>query len=273
MISSITFTPSGGAAITLHSTAASSKRVVTRAEGLQGTPAIREIKTLRGQQSGAYVRSKFTEARLITLEGEIIGTNIEDSFDEFDAIEKSLYASIAVAGVLKWTRSTGGQALQVDCQLSSVQPLTLVGGSNLIQYQVSFTAPDPRVYDQSLTSVVSSNVTVAATGATCAYTNSGSIPSPPILRVYGGIVAPVVRLVSGGAGLTFSSTVAGGDYLEINTQNRTVKTNGSTNALSGLTASTSEWFDLPAGSDSVKLTGSSITGSPRLELDFRSAFT
>ena len=273
MISSITFTPSGGSPFTLHSTAASSKRVIVRAEGLQGTPAIREVKTLRGQQSGAYVRSKFTEARLITLEGEIIGSSIEDSFDEFDAVQKALYASISTAGVLKWTRSSSGQALQVDCQLTSVQPLTLVGGSNLIQYQVSLTAADPRVYDQSLTQVVSSTITVAATGATCAFTNSGSVPSPPVLRVYGGIVAPVVRLVSGGAGLTFSSTVSGGDYLEINTQNRTVRTNGSTNALTGLTASTSEWFDLSVGADSVQVTGSSISGSPRLELDFRSAFT
>ena len=166
MISSITFTPSGGSPFTLHSTASGSKRVVTRAEGLQGVAPIREVQALRGQQSGAYVRSKFTEARVITLEGEVIGSDIEDSFDEFDTITKALYASINTAGTLKWTRAAAGQALQADCQLASFQPLVLTDGGNLIQYQVNLVAPDPRVYDQTSTTSDTPTITNAATGAT-----------------------------------------------------------------------------------------------------------
>lgn len=273
MISSITFTPSGGSSFTLHSTAAGSKRVVVRAEGLQGTPPIREVKTLRGQQSGAYVRSKWTEARTITLEGEIIGSNIEDSFDEFDSISKAFYASISTPGLLKWTRSSSGETLQAECQLASLSPLVLTDGSNLLQYQVSLTAPDPRVYSQTQTTGTGNVVTNAATGNTCAFTNAGSIPTPPVLRIYGGIVAPVVRVTGSGAGLTFTSTVSSGDYLEINVQNRTVKTNGTINAISGLNAGVSDWFELPTGSGTVTLTGSSISGSPRVDLIYRSAWT
>lgn len=273
MISSITFTPSGGSPLTLHATTAGSKRVITRAEGLQGVAPIREVKSLRGQQQGGYIRSKFTEPRLITLEGEIIGANIEDSFDEFDAVTKGLYASISTAGTLKWTRSTAGQALQCDCQLASMAPLMLTDNTNLVQYQVTLVAGDPRVYDQASTTTDSSTITNAATGQTVATTNSGSVPSPPKLRVYGGIQAPVVRLVSGGAGLTFTNTVASGDYMEIDVANRTVKTNGTTNIISGLNAGVSEWFEIPAGSDSVKITGSSLTGgSPKLQVIYRSAW-
>lgn len=273
MISSITFTPSGGSPFTLHSTATGSKRVVTRAEGLQGVAPIREVQVLRGQQSGSYVRSKFTEARVITLEGEIIGSNIEDSFDEFDTVTKALYASINTAGTLRWTRSSAGQALQASCQLASFQPVVLTDGGNLLQYQVSLIASDPRVYDQSLTTTDSSTITNASSGATVAVTNNGSVPSPPTLRVYGGLQAPVVRLVSGGAGLTFTNTVASGDYMEIDVLNRTVKTNGTVSVISGLDAALSEWFELPAGSDSVKLTASSLTGgSPKLQVIYRSAW-
>jgi hypothetical protein len=273
MISTITLTPSGGSPFTIHAVTAGSKRVVTRAEGLQGVAPIREVRSNRGQQHGGYLRSKFTEPRLITLEGEIIGSNIEDSFDEFDTITKALYASINTAGTLKWTRSTAGQALQCDCQLASFQPLVLTDGGNMLQYQISLVAGDPRVYDQTETTTDSATVTNAATGATVATTNNGSVPSPPVLRVYGGIQAPVVRLVSGGAGLTFTNTVASGDYMEIDVKNRTAKTNGTTNVISGLNAGVSEWFDLPVGSDSVKITGSALTGgSPKLTVIYRSAW-
>lgn len=273
MISSITFTPSGGSPFTLHSLTAGSKRVITRAEGLQGTPPIREVKSFLGQQSGAAIRSKYLDARTITLEGEIIGTDIEDTFDSFDAISAAFNASIFTAGTLKWTRSTTGEALQVGCQLASLQPLVLTDGGNFIQYQVTFVAGDPRVYSQTETTGTGSVVTDAAAGNTCAFTNSGSISTPPTMRVYGGITNPVVRLTSGGAGLTFAGTVASGDYLEINVQRRTVKTNGTINSLSLLNAALSDWFELPTGSGTVKLTGSSITGSPRLDLIYRSAWT
>ena len=275
MISTLTFTPSGGSSTTLHSLVSGSKRVVTRIEGLQGTPSIREIKALRGQQQGAFVRSRYTDCRTITIEGEIIGTTIEDTFDEFDAISKSLYSSIGTAGTLRWTRDSAGQQLQCDCQLASVSPLAFTDSANLIQYQVTLVAADPRVYDQSLTTATGSVVTNAATGNTCSFTNSGSIPTPPIIRVYGQIVAPIVRLTSGGAGLTFTNTVSAGgsSYLEIDVQNRTVKSASGTNLISSLTAGASDWFELPTGTGTVTLTGSSISGSPRLDLLYRSAFT
>jgi hypothetical protein len=272
MISSITLTPPASSAVTLHSTAIGSKRVVTRAEGIQGTPPIREVKTLRGQQSGAVFRQKWLDARTITFEGEIVGSSIEDTFDELDAVQKAFNAVIPATGTLKWTRDASGQALQTEVQLGSFSPLVLTDGSNRVVYQVQLNAPDPRVYDQALTTNTGTTVTNAATGATCSFTNAGSYPTPPIMRVYGGVVAPVLRLPTG-AGLTFTSTVASGDYLEIDVFNRTVKTNGSINAISGLNAGISDWFELPTGSSTVKLTGSSISGSPRVDLIYRSAWT
>jgi len=276
MISTITFTPSGGSAITLHAVTSGAKRVVTRAEGLQGSPPIREVQTVKGQQSGAYIRSKYLQARTITLEGEVVGTSISDAFTEFDTIAKALMSSVSTAGTLKWTRDTAGQALQVDCQLASLSPLVLADSGYWLQYKVDLVCGDPRVYDQSLTTGTGTTVTVPATGGTCSYTNAGSIGTPPKIRIYGGITDPWVRkgtvASSTGAGLVFSGTVASGDYWEIDVQARTVKTNGTTNALQYLTAASSDWFELPTGSSTVCMTGSAVTGSPRVDLIYRSAW-
>jgi hypothetical protein len=260
----------------LHAVTIGSKRVVTRAEGLQGSPPIREVKTVKGQQSGAYIRSKYLDARYITLEMEVIGSSIEDSFDEFDTVTKALMSSVSTAGTLKWTRDSGGQALQVDCQLSSLAPLVLTDGGNMLSSQITFVAGDPRVYDQSLTTGTGTTITDAALGGTVSYTNAGSIATPPKIRIYGGITNPWVRkgtvAASVGASLVFSGTVAPGDYLEIDVQARTVKTNGTTNALSLLTAASSDWFELPTGASTVCMTGSAISGSPRVDLIYRSAW-
>ncbi|MFZ4387478.1 MAG: phage distal tail protein [Chthoniobacterales bacterium] len=272
MISTITFTPSGGSAITIHSVAIGSTAVVTRAEGLQGSPMIREVKTFKGQQSGAYIRSKYLDARSITLEGEIIGSSIEASFDRYDAIANGFMQSINTPGSLKWTRDSSGQALQIDCQLQALSPLVLSNGGNMLQYQVTLVAANPRVLDQSETTANSDIITNAASGATAYFSNAGSMPTAPKIRVYGALDAPWVRLTTG-AGLLFTGTVADGNYLEIDVLNRTVKTNGSTNALSTLNAAQSDWFELPAGSSTVKLSGSgSVSANTKLQLIYRSAW-
>lgn len=271
MISSITFTPSGGSPLTLHAVTTGATAVVTRAEGLQGAPALREVKALKGQQHGAYIRSKWLDARAITLEGEIIGADLETSFDLYDALAKAFMASVSTAGVLKWTRSSAGQALQVDCQVAALSPLTMADGGNMIQYQVTFACGDPRVFDQSETTNTGTTITVPATGGTTAYNNTGSIATPPKIRIYGGITNAFVRL-STGAGLTFTNVIAGADYLEIDVKNRTVKTNGTTSLLSALNAAASDWFEIPTGTGTMTTTCSAVSGSPRVDLIYRSAW-
>ena len=149
MISSITLSTATGN-VTLHSTAAGSSAVVTRAEGLQGVPPVRNLVTQRSQASGAFVRTKYTDSRTITLEGEIVDTTIEAAFDRFDAISAALYDTISTERTLKWTRDASGQQLQASVRLSDFQPLTLTDGAPWIKYQATFVCPDPRLYEQTL---------------------------------------------------------------------------------------------------------------------------
>ena len=165
MISSITLSTATGT-VTLHSTAAGSKAVVTRTEGFQGVPQVRNLVTARSQASGAFIRSRYTDERTMTIEGEIVDTTIEAAFDRFDIIAAAMYDSISTERTLKWTRDASGQQLQCGVRLSDFQPLTMTDGAPWIKYQATFKAADPRLYDQTQSTSTGAVLSAAAGGKT-----------------------------------------------------------------------------------------------------------
>lgn len=287
MISSITLSTATGN-VTLHSTAAGSNAVVTRAEGLQGVPPVRNLVTQRSQASGGFVRSLFTDTRTITLEGEVLGSTIEGAFDNFDTIASAIYDSIGTERTLKWRRDASGQQLQAGVRLQDFQPLTLTDGAAWIKYQATFVAPDPRVYDQTQTTATGNALAVAAGGKTydytytrgynpssggdAAYNNTGSVPTPPIIRIYGYCTSPQVILTDS-IRLIFTGEVADGDYLEVDCGARTVKLNGTTSRLNLLDTVNSSFFALPTGSGTVQMVASNFNANARADLIYRSAWT
>ena len=287
MISSITLSTATGN-VTLHSTAAGSSAVVTRAEGLQGVPPVRNLLTQRSQASGAFVRTKYTDSRTITLEGEVVGSTIEGAFDSFDTLAAAMYDSITTERTLKWRRDTTGEQLQAGVRLSDFQPLTLTDGAAWIKYQATFTCPDPRVYSQTLTTGTGAALSTAAGGKTytysytrgynpssggdVSYTNSGSVPTPPIIRIYGYCTSPQVVLTDD-IRLIFTGEVADGDYLEIDAAARTVKLNGTTSRLNLLDVANSSFFALPVGTGTVQMVASNFNANARVDLIYRSAWT
>lgn len=287
MISSITLSTATGN-VTLHSTASGSNAVVTRAEGLQGVAPVRNLITQRSQASGGFVRSRFTDSRTITLEGEVLGSSIEGAFDNFDTIASAIYDSISTERTLKWTRDASGQQLQAGVRLQDFQPLTLTDGAAWVKYQVSFVAPDPRVYDQTLTTGTGAALSAGAGGKTYAYTytrgyspssggnvsytNTGSVPTPPIIRIYGYCTSPQIVLTDE-IRLIFTGEIADGDYLEIDAAARTVKLNGTTSRLNLLDTVNSTFFALPTGTGTVQMVASNFNGNARADLIYRSAWT
>lgn len=286
MISSITLSTET-TPVTLHSTATGSKAVVTRVEGLQGVPPVRNLITPRSQASGAFIRSRFTDERTITLEGEIVDTTIEAAFDRFDTIAAAMYNSIGTERTLKWTRDAAGQQLQAGVRLSDFQPLTLTDGAPWIKYQATFKCSDPRLYDQSLTTGTGAALAAPAggktytysytrgynpsSGGTVSYTNSGSIPTPPIIRIYGYCTSPQV-ILDADQRIVLTGGVSDGDYLEIDCSARTVKLNGSTSRLNLLDVTGSTFFSLPVGTGSVQMVASNFNANARADLIYRSAF-
>jgi hypothetical protein len=286
MISSITL-DTATTPVTLHSTAIGSKAVVVRAEGLQGSPPVRNIITPRSQASGSFIRSRFQDERTVVLEGEIVDTTIEAAFQRFDTIAAAMQGCIETERTLKWRRDAAGQQLQAGVRLSDFQPLTLTDGAPWIKYQATFKASDPRVYSQTQTTGTGTALAAPAGGKTytytytrgynpssggnVSYTNSGSVATPPVIRIYGYCTSPQV-ILDADQRIVLTGEVSDGDYLEIDCSARTVKLNGTTSRLNLLDVTSSTFFTLPVGTGTVQLVASNFNANARADLIYRSAF-
>lgn len=276
-----------GTGIVLH--AATGNRAVVSIDGLAGLPGARSgLRTLTTGHGGID-ETRWLDAKVITVTGEVWGTTYDGLRAELGAIETALLQTLDTGpALLKWTWGSAGTALQSFVKLASFQAPTLAEGAKLAQYQVSFTAADPRAYSQTLTTTTGTVLATGTGGATfkatfpirftgsggggAAVTNSGEIPSPPILRIYGSCNAPSVKLVSTGQTLSFTGTIATGDYLEVDCRLRTVKLNGGTNRLNLLDAANSTWFELAPGSDTVRLSSGTFDANARCDVIYRSAY-
>lgn len=286
MLDNLTLDDSIGVAVSLHET---DNRAVVSVDGLGGLPSPRAaIRTLTTSH-GAVDETRWLDSRVITVVGEVWGDTFEEMRAELGTIQRAMLQTLDVApALLKWQWGGSGSSLQCYVKLAGFQAPTLAEGVKLAQYQATFVAADPRAYSQALTTATGAVLTTAgggldfpfsfpieftpSAGGSAAVINHGDIPSPPILRIYGECSSPQVRLVSTGETLYFSGSISDGDYLEIDCRQRTVKLNGTTSRLNLLDAASSTWFELPTGSDSVRLSSATFNSNARCDVLYRSAY-
>jgi hypothetical protein len=108
-------------------------------------------------------------------------------------------------------------------------------------------------------------------GTQTTVTNSGTVPAEWTAVINGPVVDPVITNQTTGETMTFDITIADGDSLTVDTDNRTVKLNGTTNRYSTFD-SASTWFTLPVGDTDLSFTFTSSTGTPTADLILRDTF-
>ena len=108
-----------------------------------------------------------------------------------------------------------------------------------------------------------------ASGGQVVATNDGEFGAPWTAVISGPVTTPRIENVTTGATLTFNGTLGTGETLTISSLDRTVLLNGTASRYSWLTAGSS-WFDLPAGSSTVRFAG--VSGSGSMDLSFRSVW-
>jgi hypothetical protein len=156
---------------------------------------------------------------------------------------------------------------------------------------VEFFATDPRIYDDSLSDMSTGlAVSVAGrasgnfawnmnwggttTGNIINATNSGTFSTPALIRFNGPVTNPQVENVTAGKFLKLTAdgglTLGVGEFVELDTANRTVLLGGTSNRYSKL-SSDSEWWDLEPGVNQLRFIGSTA-GSPTMDVEFRSAW-
>lgn len=288
MYSAITLNNAAGTPVAFHQD--DGKRRIFRAVGLSGIQTPRQLVRPRPTAHGAINGTRWTDGRLIILDGRIQGAlNTADAFAEFRTLTTPMLETLDVgAALLKWTER-GGLSLQATVKLfGAVEPPAEVG-PNVLVYQAQFLAEDPRAYSQTLSTSTGGTLSTSpgglkfpetmpvtfasSSGGTVATNNTGNRPTPPVFRIYGRATNAQILLVGTTKRIALTGTINAGDYLEIDVQHRTITINGTSPALHYLDAATTTWFELPVGTSTMQLLASDFDTVARCDVLYRSAFT
>lgn len=287
MLLSLTLDDAAGVAVTIH--AETGKRSAVSARGLVGIAPVRRSARKRPTGHGSIDESQWTDEQIVDIVGEVMSTvSIADALAEFRLVTTPMLQTLTAAALLKWTEGAAGLALQRLVKLASGVEPVLSEGAAIVNYQAQFASADPRAYSQTLTSAAGVALSslgggmvmpfvfpftfTSSGGGTVTFTNAGNRPTPPVFRIYGMCVNPQIVNLTTGVRITILGTVASGDFLELNTLDRTVKLNGTTSRANFYDAATSTWFELPPGATNLQLVAGTFDGTARLDVLARAAY-
>lgn len=250
---------------------------------LWAAPEVAPAETARAQAHGMFAGRDWLRQRLVTASVAIVAQST-------DAAEIVLRQALTAA----WQPPSDGTPVPLVWMEDDAVKYRVVGKPRLASPKVSprmpaecrFVCTDPRIYANAESSAstglatVSGGLTFAAAapfvfgsagaGSTMACTNAGTFPTPWVATFTGPLVAPGLEHVGLGMSISFpSASLAAGETLVVDSAARTVLLNGTASRYSWL-SSTSRWFELQAGANSVRLSGSSGAGS--VTLTWRSAW-
>jgi hypothetical protein len=112
-------------------------------------------------------------------------------------------------------------------------------------------------------------------GGALTISQAGNRNTPLVFKIRGPITDPSIMRTSDGSRIALVGTIVAGNYVEVNTAERTVRLNGTSNALAMLSAKSTNWeaFNAPPtpSSSTYELTATSATAA-YMEMLYRSAY-
>lgn len=292
MLLSITLDDKDGTPVSLHSD--SGNCAIVNANGLVGVGGLRESRRDRPQGHGGIDETRWESGRIVSLVLEVSGqgATLEDAQEAAYANARAVIAPMLDTldygpALLKWTEASTGNQLQRYVRLAGDIDPPIADHAARLMFPVQFFAEDPAAYTQAETTtgaalsggaggmvfpdpfpiVFSPDVAGAL-----AINNVGNRKSPPTFRIYGACTNPRIILVETREMITLSGSVALGDYVELNTDTRTLMLNGVTNVGSMLDSANTQWFTLPRGVSTVRLLADSYDTNTSLTVLYRSAY-
>lgn len=257
---------------------------ILRVDGLD-SPAFRETVRDHEGQDGGFLDAEYERAREISLEGIIYGntTQLESNLDKLKA---------------NWAPRTNPIPLYiytpgVQERIVFVKPRGVrysweaIRRTGQINVKFGAYAEDPRIYGTDLLTV---NINVGEStsdgfgfplgfpfgfGSIPAslptnVRNLGNRPTPSIMRIYGPTINPRIINDTSNLTMTFAINFDVNNYLEIDTKNRTVKLNGSTNRRNSLVQP--DWFDLKPGNNFIRYQSNTGEAPSYLSISYRDAW-
>lgn len=241
-------------------------------------PTSRVLDISRPVDHGSFIFGQYTEARRLTLEGIIVGPGTNPTLYGVGGYGLGGYGGMTEVGLENLLRSaftpqssdlplsfqdTGDVTKRINCIPTNLHITgdVMRSAGRLVRFVLELTAGDPRIYSDT-----AHTLAVASSGTA---NNAGVIASPPTVRIDGPITNPKV---SGPGGfILLSTTIIAGNYVTIDFGARTILLNGSTSIYSTLDT-TSTWWGLLPGNNTVSLTGTGTSGATLLTVTWRDAW-
>jgi len=252
-----------------------------------------DLRVVDGLASQPEVRSQ--DRALLLRHGSVAGLDylgVRSFTVEFDVIEptaatlSTLVAALSAAFVASESESVvafqiPGVAAGVKSQVSARVrrrdiPIGFEFAQGVVTVAIEFVATDPRIYSQVESSVsvglasnggglefaASPDFTFGAvsTGGEMTVENEGDFPAPVVFRIDGPCTDPVIENQTVGSSIKLNLVVAASTYVLVDTEARTILLNGTASRYSALD-STSVWFDLAAGNNTIDFKAATTTAA------------
>ncbi|RMH71870.1 MAG: hypothetical protein D6683_14265 [Actinomyces sp.] len=254
-----------------------------------GVPGVRssDVETLR--RHGLHPGDDFVGGRVVTVTLEVDGgadaATLTSRMATLAAALRPGQDESALVFQLPGVAGGGRRRLLVRPRRVAV-PVNLQRVYGLPEVVAQFAATDPRIYDDTQ-STDSTSLPTSGTGLTWPLTwplnwgavgtsgsifatNAGNFEAPVTIRLDGPVTNPRIENVTVGRTIELDITLNAGEYLEIDTQARTVLLGGTASRYSSLTT-TSQWWDLAPGTNEVRFRASTPTAAT-MTLTWRSAW-
>lgn len=248
-------------------------------------PDVRENADNLVQMDGGIHGDFFFGRRPMTMSARVLAVSAADRNDKINDALRA-FAALRDDLEIKWTPD-GGQEQFISARLQ--QPMR-VTGNWIKEFQVGLVAADFRKYSTDLaSSTVAADATagVGGFGFPLAFPinfgvanptgqllaeNNGNVTTYPVFTITGPGSNPSIFNATTNQTISFAYTLAAGETLVVDTLNRTVMLNGTTNRYSALDFTTTSWFGLVPGVNDLRLIYPSYSTGAALQVQWRHAW-
>jgi Phage tail protein len=256
-------------------------------DGLADQPDLRTSDRTRLRRHGMLPGDDFLAGRSVVVDVEIFGADDATFASAVGTLKQALspgsdeapltfkVPGVAGGGIRRLNGRPRKLALPVEEKFFYRQPIA----------SVEFFATDPRLYDdaqQSQAVGLAAGVAGhtwnntwnwswggASTSTSIFAVNAGTFATPFVVRFDGPVTNPSIENVATGEKLAMTLTLGVGEWLDIDTDARTVLLGGTASRFSNLTQA--NWFDLKPGTTELRF-GGTTAGSPQMTATWRSAW-
>lgn len=255
-----------------------------------GFPEIRDVVIPNTGADGEDDQTEFIGARAVVLAGSIVPTDELARQEVLDRLRAFLNPRLRPYLVYELDDGTGERRIRLRGDAHSA-PITTPGFAKVV---VGWRGPDGIQESTTLTVEIASATPEEEPGRTydrvyplfypessvlgsVVVTNAGNVSVYPVLELYGPVDDPRIENIDGGGSLRFEGLTLGiGDYLEIDTRERTIYLNGmstqSRYAYLDFAASSWRGLELAPGENLIRYFPESFDDGAEARIRFRSSW-